>query len=239
MKRFAVAAAVLSLFAAGCDEKLNPVAPTPGQVTLASQLAGSANVPPASSLEAGSAGTLSVAMTPAAGGAYTASFTFQIGGLVKAGLLPAPLDSGSVILAGYIHQGAAGTVGPPVVQLPISLQAPIVTPTGSVAPDDLERAGERQRGGRHPVEPVRVLLQHVLGAEPERRDTRPAREAVASRACRALIYTPGLPPSAGGPGLHGVAREAVCASWPARSALASSSPLPSPSRVRTRRKPSR
>jgi len=133
MKRFAVAAAVLSLFAAGCDEKLNPVAPTAGQVTLASQLAGSANVPPASSLEAGSAGTLSVAMTPAAGGAYTASFTFQIGGLVKAGLLPAPLDSGSVILAGYIHQGAAGTVGPPVVQLPISLQAPIVTPTGSVA----------------------------------------------------------------------------------------------------------
>ncbi|HSP91559.1 MAG TPA: CHRD domain-containing protein, partial [Vicinamibacterales bacterium] len=56
----------------------------------------------------------------------------QIGGLVKAGVLPAPLDSGSVILAGYIHQGAAGTVGPPVVQLPISLQAPIVTPTGSV-----------------------------------------------------------------------------------------------------------
>lgn len=132
MKRFAAAVAVLSLFAAGCDETLNPVAPTAGQVTLASQLAGASNVPPASSLEAGSAGTLSVTMTPAAGGAYTASFAFQIGGLVKAGVLPAPLDSGSVILAGYIHQGAAGTVGPAVVQLPISLQAPIVTPTGSV-----------------------------------------------------------------------------------------------------------
>ena len=132
MKRFTVAAVVLSLFAAGCDEKLNPVAPTAGQVTLASNLSGASNVPPASSLEAGSAGTLSVTMVPAAAGAYTASFSFQIGGLVKAGVLPAPLDSGSVILAGYIHQGAAGTVGPPVVQLPISLQAPIVTPTGSV-----------------------------------------------------------------------------------------------------------
>jgi len=132
MKRFTVAAVVLSLFAAGCDEKLNPVAPTAGQVTLASNLSGASNVPPASSLEAGSAGTLSVTMVPAAAGAYTASFSFQIGGLVKAGVLPAPLDSGSVILAGYIHQGAAGTVGPPVVQLPISLQAPIVTPTGTV-----------------------------------------------------------------------------------------------------------
>ena len=132
MKRFTVAAVVLSLFAAGCDETLNPVAPTAGQVTLASNLSGASNVPPASSLEAGSAGTLSVTMVPAAAGAYTASFSFQIGGLVKAGVLPAPLDSGSVILAGYIHQGAAGTVGPPVVQLPISLQAPIVTPTGSV-----------------------------------------------------------------------------------------------------------
>ena len=132
MKRFAAAACALSLFAAGCDEKLNPVAPTPGQVTLASQLSGAANVPPASSLEAGSAGTLSVTMTPAAAGAYTASFTFQIGGLVKAGVLPAPLDSGSVILAGYVHQGAAGAVGPPVVQLPISLQAPLVSPTGSL-----------------------------------------------------------------------------------------------------------
>jgi hypothetical protein len=132
MKRFTVVAVVLALFAVGCDETLNPVAPTQGQVTLVSQLSGAANVPPASSLEAGSTGTLSVTMVPAAGGAYTAEFSFQIGGLVKAGVLPAPLNSGSVIVAGYVHQGAAGTVGPPVVQLPISLQAPIVSPTGSV-----------------------------------------------------------------------------------------------------------
>jgi hypothetical protein len=130
MKRLSVVAVVLSLFAAGCDEKLNPTAPTQGQVNLVSQLSGAANVPPAGSLEAGSTGQLSVTMVPAAGGAYTASFTIQIGGLVKAGVLPSPLDSGSVIVAGYIHQGAAGTVGPPVVQLPISQTAPIVTPTG-------------------------------------------------------------------------------------------------------------
>ena len=132
MKRLTLAVVVLGVFAAGCDEKLNPAAPTPGQATLVSQLSGAANVPPAGSLEAGSTGQLSVTMTPAAGGAYTASFTFQIGGLVKAGLLPPPLDSGSAIVAGYIHQGAAGTVGPPVVQLPISQQVPIVSPTGSV-----------------------------------------------------------------------------------------------------------
>ena len=131
MKRCAVAVVVLALVAAGCDETLNPATPTPGQVTLVSMLSGAANVPPASSLEAGSAGTLSVSMVPAAGGAYTADFSFQIGGLVKAGVLPAPLNGGSVIVAGYVHQGAAGSVGPPVVQLPISLQAPIVTPDGS------------------------------------------------------------------------------------------------------------
>ena len=132
MKRFAVAAVALALVAAGCDDTLNPATPTSGQVTLVSSLSGAKNVPPASSLEAGSTGTLSVTMVPAAAGAYTASFSFQIGGLVKAGVLPSPLDSGSVIVAGYVHQGAAGAVGPPVVQLPISLQAPIVTPTGSV-----------------------------------------------------------------------------------------------------------
>jgi len=139
MKRFTVAAAVLSLFAVGCDEKLNPVAPTVGQVTLVSQLSASAEVPPAGSqgnpagaLEAGAAGTLSVTMVPAAAGAYTASFTFSVGNLIKSGVLPAPLDSGSVIVAGHIHAGAAGVAGPPIVPLPISLAAPIVSPTGSV-----------------------------------------------------------------------------------------------------------
>ena len=139
MKRFTVAVVALSLFAAGCDEKLNPVAPTAGQVTLVSQLSAAAEVPPAGSqgnpagaLEAGATGTLSVTMTPAAAGAYTASFTFSVGNLVKSGVLPAPLDSGSVIVAGHIHSGAAGASGPPVVPLPISQAAPIVSPTGSV-----------------------------------------------------------------------------------------------------------
>jgi hypothetical protein len=131
MKRLAVVAAALSLFAAGCNETLSPAAPS-GQVTLAAQLSGSQVVPPAGSLEANAAGGLSVSMVPAGSGAYTASFTFSVGGLVKAGLLPAPLDSGSVIVAGVVYQGSAGAVGAPVLQLPISLAAPIVTPTGSV-----------------------------------------------------------------------------------------------------------
>jgi hypothetical protein len=71
-------------------------------------------------------------MVPAAAGTYTASFSFNITNLIKAGVLPSPLDSGSVIVAGHIHSGAAGTSGPPVVPLPISQAAPIVSPTGSV-----------------------------------------------------------------------------------------------------------
>jgi len=139
MKRSTVAVVALSLFAVGCDEKLNPVAPTAGQVTLVSQLSAAAEVPPAGSqgnpagaLEAGATGTLSVTMVPATAGSYTASFTFSVGNLIKAGVLPAPLDSGSVIVAGHIHSGAAGASGPPVVPLPISQAAPIVSPTGSV-----------------------------------------------------------------------------------------------------------
>ena len=139
MKRFAPAAVALALFAAGCDEKLNPVAPTSGQVTLTSTLSAAAEVPPAGqqgnpagALEAGATGGLSVVMVPSGGGAYKADFTFSVANLIKAGVLPAPLDSGSVIVAGHIHSGAAGTAGPVLVPLPISQQAPLVSPTGSV-----------------------------------------------------------------------------------------------------------
>jgi hypothetical protein len=139
MKRFAPAAVALALFAAGCDEKLNPVAPTPGQLTLVSSLSAAAEVPPAGqqgnpagALEAGATGGLSVLMVPSGGGAYKADFTFSVANLIKAGVLPAPLDSGSVIVAGHIHSGAAGTAGPVLVPLPISQQAPLVSPTGSV-----------------------------------------------------------------------------------------------------------
>lgn len=139
MKRFAPAVVALALFAAGCDETLNPTTPTPGQVTLASQLSAAAEVPPAGqqgnpagALEAGATGGLSVTMVPSGGGAYSATFTFSIGNLIKAGVLPAPLDSGSVIVAGHIHSGVAGTAGPAIVPLPISQQAPLVSPTGAV-----------------------------------------------------------------------------------------------------------
>jgi hypothetical protein len=142
MKRFIPVAVVLALSAAGCDETLNPVAPTAGQVTLVSSVAGANVVPPAGqqgvpagALEAGAAGSLSVSMAPASGGNYTASFTFSVGNLMKAGQVPVPpLDNGSVIVAGYIFPGTAGgpATGLPVVQLPISTAAPIVTPTGSV-----------------------------------------------------------------------------------------------------------
>ena len=131
MKRLTLLVLALSLFSAGCDEVLAPVAPT-GLVTFVSQMSGSQEVPPAAAPEAAAAGTASITLTPTAGGAYTASFTFQIGGLVKAGVLPPPLDSGSIIVAGHIHPGAAGTVGSPILPLPISQAAPIVTPTGSV-----------------------------------------------------------------------------------------------------------
>jgi hypothetical protein len=131
MKRLTMLVLALGLVSAGCDETLAPVTPS-GQLTLVSQIAGSQVVPPAGSLESGAAGSLSVSMVPAAGGAYTASFTFAVANLVKAGVLPAPLDSGSVIVAGAVYQGSAGAAGAPVLGLPISQTAPIVSPTGSV-----------------------------------------------------------------------------------------------------------
>ena len=131
MKRFAVLACVMSLAAVGCDKSINPVGPS-GVVTLVAQLSGASNVPPAGSLETGATGSLQITMTPATGGGYTASFALSLSGLVKAGVLAAPLDSGSVIVAGYVHQGAAGTLGAPVVTLPISQTAPLLSPTGTV-----------------------------------------------------------------------------------------------------------
>ena len=72
-------------------------------------------------------------MVPAGSGAYTASFTFQLGGLVKAGVTPL-LPDGSVIVAGVVYQGASGTAGAPVLQLPIGQTTtvpPVYTPTGT------------------------------------------------------------------------------------------------------------
>lgn len=137
MKRFAVLACAMSLVAVGCNKSINPVVPS-GVVTLVAQLAGTSNVPPAgylgfpSSLESGATGSLQVTMTPTTGGDYTASFALSLKGLVTSGVLPYPLDNGSAIVAGYVHQGAAGALGAPVVALPISQTAPLLSPTGTV-----------------------------------------------------------------------------------------------------------
>lgn len=133
MKRLAMLAAVLALISAGCTKDGDDTTVSPSSViTLAAQMSGTQEVPVANPPEATGVGTAQVIMTPAAGGAYTATFTFSISGLVRAGVLPAPLDSGSVIVAGHIHQGVAGVAGPVLVPLPISQAAPLVSPTGSV-----------------------------------------------------------------------------------------------------------
>jgi len=138
MKRFAVLACILSLAMIGCDKSISPVTPT-GVVTLVAVLSGASNVPPAASYEAGATGTAQITMTPAGSGAYTASVTLSLSSLLKAGVLPpayAPMDTGgTTIVAGLIQQGAAGTVGPAVVQLPIGQTTavpPIYAPTGTV-----------------------------------------------------------------------------------------------------------
>jgi len=136
MKRFAVLACAVSLTVAGCNGSINPVTPS-GLVTLVTQPTGAQNVPPAGSLEAGATGTVQITMTPASDGSgnYTASITLSLANLLKAGVLPpayAPMDTmGSVIVAGYLHQGSAGALGPVVVNLGISQAAPIATPSGA------------------------------------------------------------------------------------------------------------
>ncbi len=134
MKRLTIIALALALTTAACtkdDDSVSPVSPS-GVVTLVSQMTASQEVPAAAAPENGAAGTAQITMVPTGGGAYSASFLFQIGGLVRAGVLPAPLDNGSAIVAGHIHSGAAGTTGPAVVPLPISAAAPLVSPTGSI-----------------------------------------------------------------------------------------------------------
>jgi len=108
-------------------------------VTLAANLSGTSNVPPAGSFEAGATGSVQITLTPAGGGAYTATFTLSLSNLLKAGVLPAayaPMDTGgSTIVAGLIQQGAAGAVGPAVLSLPIGQTTavpPLYAPTGSV-----------------------------------------------------------------------------------------------------------
>lgn len=133
MKRFAVLVLVLSfgLMAVGCDGDIAPAGPTAGTVTLASQMTAGQNIPAVHPLERSAAGLAQITLAPATGG-YVASVTIQAQGLVGAGVLPAPLNSGSVIVAGLIHQGNAGAVGPIVATLGITQTAPLVTPTGGV-----------------------------------------------------------------------------------------------------------
>ena len=133
MKRFAVLFLVLSLgvMAAGCDEELAPAGPTAGTVTLVSQTTAGQNIPAAHPLESAAAGQIQMTPSPVTGG-YTASVTIQAQGFVRAGILPAPLDNGSAIVAGLIHQGGTGQLGPIVATLGITQTAPLVTPTGGV-----------------------------------------------------------------------------------------------------------
>lgn len=142
MKRLAVLACVLSLVAVGCNKSISPTVPS-GMVTLVAQLSGASNVPPAGyagmpgALEAAARGTIQLVLTPATGGDFTASLTLNLAGMITkatavAAGLPSPLNDGTVIVAGYIHSGAAGAVGAPVLALPISQTAPLISPTGTV-----------------------------------------------------------------------------------------------------------
>ncbi|MEW5984506.1 MAG: CHRD domain-containing protein [Acidobacteriota bacterium] len=133
MKRFVVLVLVLGLgvMTAGCDEDLAPAGPTAGTVTFVSQMTAGQNIPPAHVLESAAAGQIQMTLSPS-GAAYTASVTIRVQGLVRSGILPAPLDSGSVLVAGLIHQGGAGQLGPIVASLGLSQAAPLVTPTGGV-----------------------------------------------------------------------------------------------------------
>jgi hypothetical protein len=132
MKRLTLLVFALSLFSAGCDEVLAPAAPT-GVVALASQASAGQVLPAVAAPETTAVGGVSISMTPAGSGNYTASFTMQLSGFVKAGVTPL-LPDGSVIVAGVIYQGAAGAVGAPVLQLPIGATTavpPVYTPTGT------------------------------------------------------------------------------------------------------------
>lgn len=133
MKRFVVLISVLSLglMAAGCDGEIAPAGPTAGTATLVSQMTAGQNIPAPHPLERAAAGVVQLTLSPTGSG-YTASVTLQAQGFVRSGLLPPPLDSGSALVAGLIHQGGAGQLGPIVATLGISPTVPLVTPTGGL-----------------------------------------------------------------------------------------------------------
>jgi hypothetical protein len=125
----------MCVLAAGCDEE-NTTGPSNAgnqPLVFTANLSAQNEVPPVSNAESAATGTATVTLTPTrdAAGAVTGGtfeFQFNVSGLT---------NTSNITLA-HIHQAAAGSNGPVVVDSQLSAATSIPTPVGSAS---FNRAG--------------------------------------------------------------------------------------------------
>ena len=135
MKRTGVFLLTMCVLAAGCDEENTTGPSNTGNQPLVfgATLSAQNEVPPVGNAESTATGNATVTLTPTrdAAGAITGGtfeFTFNVSGLTNA----------SNITMAHIHQAAAGTNGPVVVDSQLSAATSIQTPVGTAS---FNRAG--------------------------------------------------------------------------------------------------
>ena len=128
MKRLAILAAVLMLAVACGDSPTDPSDTNTGPIVLTAQLSAANEVPPIANAEANARGlatiTMNVTRNPATGavtGPGTVNFSAQLAGF----------PNGSSVILAHIHRGAAGVVGPVVVDTGLSGANPFSLPAGA------------------------------------------------------------------------------------------------------------
>jgi hypothetical protein len=119
---------VTGLVAAGCgdDSPTAPTGPTTTTTVLTAALSSANEVPPISNAEQGATGsaTITFRVTRDAAGAVTAS-------TVDFAVTMANFPAGSVARLSHIHTGAAGVVGPVLIDTGLAPSAPVTMPAGT------------------------------------------------------------------------------------------------------------
>ncbi|MGE0452548.1 MAG: CHRD domain-containing protein [Vicinamibacteria bacterium] len=127
-QKLAVLACVAGLAAAGCggDDPTAPTGPTTTTTILTATLSSANEVPPIGNAEQGATGSATVTfrVTRDPAGTVTAS-------TVDFAVTMANFPAGSVARLSHIHTGAAGVVGPVLIDTTLSPSAPVSMPSGT------------------------------------------------------------------------------------------------------------
>jgi len=128
MNKLVMLACVTGLAAAGCgnDSPAEPTGPTTTNTVFTVALTAANEVPPIANAEAGATGT----------GTITFHVTRDTAGIVTASTVDfvvtlANFPAGATARLSHIHTGAAGVVGPVLIDTGLSPAAPVVMPAGT------------------------------------------------------------------------------------------------------------